>query len=113
MEKETAIRTCSIAEAKERLGLLTRKAHNRHGGRKTKTPARVLAAVEEVIEEEIRNGGTVPTYTEIRRRAFERLKKGNGVLIVESQRRAARWEPIRIAGESVGESMEKIREDRI
>lgn len=112
MDKETAIRTCSIAEAKDRLGLLTRKAHNRHGARKIKTPEHVLEAVEDVIEEEIRNGGRVPTYLEIRRRAFERLKNGEAVLMVEPKKKPARWDPIRLTGETVAEAVAKIREER-
>jgi hypothetical protein len=69
-----SFKTCYIADVKEELGLLTRKASNRQGHlRKIKAPEEYKKFIKKAIKE-LKAEGEKQTYKNIQQKAFEIYK---------------------------------------
>ena len=74
MNSSASIRTCWIALVKRELGLTRGRAPNNLGNLVPPPPLSVRKAIKDFIEEFRAKEGRVPTYKEIQKGAFLRLK---------------------------------------
>jgi len=78
VESFESIRTCWIARVKRELGLSRGQAANNLGDVVPPPPPHIYGAIREFIEEFRSREGRVPTYREIQRGAFLKLKSPSG-----------------------------------